>query len=245
MNEVILHNVIKRLGRDKIETAELLIECFKEEGYNKFKAPELAENFLYQFLEFVNTQINDHSKKEIVCLFQPTTNKYVTCFDFGFFEVQEIKRKLLTTITDRQFEFVGAHILKKCFNAIKANSTKGKSDGGYDFYGIINQKENGNSNSVLNIEVFGQAKQYSNNITRPEIDKFVGFIERNKNVYKYKPTIYIFVTTSDYSDGAYEFGTEYGIVCLNGLQISSMIYRQLLTNNRNFNDGFNDFIEDI
>lgn len=245
MNESILHNVIKRLGVNKIETTELLIEYFKEQGYNKFKAPELAENFLNYFLEFVNNQIDLLEKKEIVCLFQPTTNKNVTCIDFGFFEVQKINEKLLTAITDRQFEFVGANILKKCFYAVKANSNKGKSDGGYDFYGMINQKEYGNNKSVLNIEVFGQSKQYSNNISRPEIDKFVGFIERNKNVIKYKPVLYIFATTSDFSEGAIDFATEKGILCLNGLQLSSIIYRQLLKDNKNIDNGLTDYIEEI
>jgi hypothetical protein len=245
MIESILHSVIKRLNICKIETTSLLIEYFKEQGFNKFKAPELAENELNSFLGYVNNQIDYHNKKGIICLFQPSTNKNVTCLDFGFFEIQKIKSKLLTEITDRQFEYVGANILKRCFNAVTAKANKGTSDGGYDFFGIINQKEGKDRNSIVNIEVYGQSKQYGANIDRPQIDKFVGFIERKKQETKYRPVLYIFATTSDYSSAAYEFATDYGILCLDGMQLASMIYRQILRDGTTVDVGFNDFIEEI
>lgn len=48
--------------------------------------------------------------------------------------------------------------------------------------------------------------------------------------------MYFFVTTSDFSESALDFAKKKGIVCLNGLQISTIIYDYLKNKELNFSD---------
>jgi restriction endonuclease Mrr len=83
----------------------------------------------------------------------------------------------------------------------------------------------------VSVSVFGQAKQYTGNISRPEIDKFIGFAKTNFTTRNFKPTAYIFATTSDFSTDALAKASEQGIICWNGFQIASFIYKSALSAN--------------
>ena len=47
---------------------------------------------------------------------------------------------------------------------------------------------------------------------------------------KAKSVIFVFATSFDFTDGAYKYANEQNIICLNGLQIASLIYRNLKNN---------------
>jgi hypothetical protein len=223
-----MFETVKSLNREKIETAALLIEYFKNLGHNKFQAPELAETHINAFIDFVNTEINQSALFGEVCLFS-TSNKNLTSINLQYFFVQEILHELYNGISDREFEMVCANVLKHSLGVENASVTSKSGDGGYDFYGSFLLKTIAGNYTVTELEVYGQSKQFGGNISRPEIDKFQGFIQNNTLTRHYKPTMYIFAATSDFSTEARQRANKFGITCWRGMQIASFIFQAIGT----------------
>jgi len=227
VNSELLIETVKTLNQEKIDTTELLVTYFKRSGYNPFKAAEFAEKNVSVFIDFLNEEITRSYKQGEVCLYLPASNRNVTCVNPDYFFVERLLHELLNGITDREFEFVCASVLKHSISVENAIATKGKGDGGYDFYGRYLLRGGADQFTHATIEIFGQSKQYSGNISRPEIDKFLGFIQNNSRNQKFKPAIYIFATTSDFSPEAKTLADDFGIICWTGMQIASFIFNSL------------------
>jgi len=227
VNRDLIFQSVKSLNQEKVETAALLIEYFKNAGFNPFRAAEEAEKKSGAFLDYLNDEINRCTQTGEACLYLPTSNRNVTCLNLKFFFVQQLLGELYTSISDSEFELVCAKVLKHNWKVENAHVTKAKSDGGYDFHGSYLVKGGKNSFTHSVIEIFGQSKQYAGNISRPEIEKFIGFIQKNALSRKHKPTIYIYATTSDFSPEAFQLANSFGIICWTGMQIASFIYSSL------------------
>jgi hypothetical protein len=227
VNSDLIFQSVKALNQEKVETTALLIDYFKRSGFNPFKAAEEAEKRNNSFIDFLNDEVTRCSQTGELCLFQPSSNRNVTCFNLKFFFVKQLLHELYNGITDTEFEIVCAKVLKNSWSVENANVTKAKSDGGYDFYGSYFLKGGKDNFSHSVIEIFGQSKQYGGNISRPEIEKFLGFIQKNNVERKHKPTIYIFATTSDFSSEAIQLANAFGIICWTGMQIASYIFNSL------------------
>ncbi len=227
MNKELIITAIQALNVERIETTVLLIDYFKRAGSNPFRAAENAEKSLGIFVDFINNEINSCTQTGEVCLFLPNSNKNVTLLNLDYYFVTGILNEIKNNITDTQFEIVCSKVLKYSFGIENANVTRAKSDGGLDFFGsylVIGGKDN---HTHFVVEVIGQSKQYGGNISRPEIEKFLGFIQKAQVERKHNPTAYIFATTSDYSIEAFQLAKSFGIICWNGFQIASFIFNSL------------------
>ncbi len=227
MNKELLFQSVKSFNVEKVETTTFLIQYFTLIGLNRFKASEEAEKRINTFIDFINNELIRCSKVGEVCIFQTSSNKNVTNFNLNFFYVQELCKELYSGIDTVEFEVACSKVLKNNLKIENANVTKAKGDGGYDFYGSYLAKGGSDNYTHSVIEIFGQSKQYAGNISRPEIEKFLGFIQKNNQNRHYKPTIYIFASTSDYSNEALQLANSFGIICWTGMQIASFIFNSL------------------
>ncbi len=227
MNKEILFQAVKTLNQEKVETTALLIDYFRKSGLHPHKAAEEAEKRINSFIDFLNNEVTRCSQSGEVCLFESSSNRNVTLLNLKFFFVQQLLHELYNGITDTEFEIVCSKVLKNNWGIENANVTKAKSDGGYDFYGSYLLKGGKDNYSHSEIEIFGQSKKYGGNISRPEIEKFMGFIQKITVERKHKPTIYIFATTSDFSTEALQLANSFGIICWTGMQIASYIFNSL------------------
>jgi len=229
MNKDILFKIIREKGKDKWETSQLLIEYYKaKNNLNIFKASELAEKSKDQFIEFFNKETAYYDILSIEPLFQNATNKDITHINLNYFIIEKIKEKLYKNISDYEFEKLCGNLFSTIFSTKEMRISPKSGDGGYDFYARVNIPEKCNKSSIFDIEIYGQSKKYKQNIDRPEIDKFLGAPFRK--ALKTVPVLFVFATSSDFTEGAYKYANEQNIICLNGLQIASLIYRNLKNN---------------
>jgi restriction endonuclease Mrr len=229
VNRELLFNTIQALNTDKIETASLLNKYFRADGLNVFKAAEEAEKNINSYISFCNEEIQYSAGYGTVSLIGDKTNQNVTLFNNSYFFVQELKHHLLYSISDQEFEVICSKVLKHYLHAENTGVTKRSGDGGYDFYGTLISRNKDALFPCIAVNVYGQSKQYRGNISRPELDKFIGFAKTNFTTRNFKPTVYIFATTSDFSTDALAKATEQGIICWNGFQIASFIYQSALS----------------
>lgn len=229
MNRELLFNTIKNFDGPKIETSALLTKYYRSTGLNPFRAAEEAEKSINGFISFCNEELQYSTEYGTVSLIGEKTNQFVTLVNKDFFLVQDLKCHLLHSITDQEFEVVCSKVLKHYLHAENTGVTPPSGDGGYDFYGTLVNKNSAGLFPCVSVKVFGQAKQYTGNISRPELDKFIGFAKTNFTTQNFKPAVYIFATTSDFSTDALAKANEQGIVCWNGFQIASFIYHSAVS----------------
>jgi restriction endonuclease Mrr len=236
VNKELLFNTIKSLNLDKIDTETLLNKYYLTAGFNKFRASEEAQKNIERYIEFCNREVQLSNDNGTVSLINEKTNQNVTILNRNYFFIEELKFHLLNSISDQEFEVVCSKVLKNYLHAENTSVTKRSGDGGYDFFGTLVRKNNNSLFPAVTGDVFGQAKQYTGNISRPEVDKFIGFAQTNFTIRKFKPTVYIFATTSNFSFEALATAAEQGIVCWNGFQIASFIYQSSVRNSCDANE---------
>jgi len=220
MNKDIFCNLLKGSDKAKWDTCELLVEYFiKKDSCNIFKATQYADSSLSQFIDFVNQEYTDSVSLKKIPLFDPVTNENITKVNRSYFIVERIKEQIYSNISDKEFEKLCAKVFSKYFktNYFNVCQSAGGGDGGYDFY----LKTNLSKHPLFEIEIYGQAKQWKNNIGRPEIDKFTGALFKKKIN---KIHFLVFVTTSTFTEGALEYAESENIICLDGFQLSTMIF---------------------
>ncbi|MBK8956059.1 MAG: restriction endonuclease [Saprospiraceae bacterium] len=242
MNKEVLYDTIKNIGAEKIETISLLIDYYKSCGLNVRKASEEAEKSINSFLALVNDEVIFNSGQNSYCLFDVRTNQAITFINKYYFKVQDIKNKIYNSITDSEFELLCANILKNYLGALNTGVTKKSGDGGFDFFGSIISRNESSLNSVVSVKVFGQSKQYGGNISRPEIDKFIGFAKRTQHKENFTPCVYIFATTSNFSPEALSEANNQGIICWNGYQLASFIFQSTSNKEADVSDIIKEFL---
>jgi len=242
MNKEVLYDIIKNIGAEKYETISLLAEYYKRRGLNVRKAYEVAEKSINLFLAFVNSEVIFSSGENSYCLFDIRTNQAVTFFNKHYFKVQDIKDEICNSITDNEFELLCANVLKKHLGAVNTGVTRKSGDGGFDFFGFIISRNVSGLNDLISVKVFGQSKQYSGNISRPEIDKFIGFAKRTQHSENFTPCVYIFVTTSNFSPEALNEANNQGIICWNGSQIASFVFESATNKKADVADIIKEFL---
>ena len=242
MNKEVLFKTIKKIGEKKTGTIEILIEYYKDLGLNVRRASEEAEKNINFFLGLINDEIIFNSIQNTCCLFDVRTNHEITFINEYYFKIQDIKNNIYNSVSDTQFELLCANILKNYLGAINTGVTKKSGDGGYDFFGSLISKNEKSINRVFSMKVFGQSKRYSSNISRPEIDKFIGFAKRTQHEENFTPCVYIFATTSNFSPEALNEANKYGIICWNGNQLASFIFQSTNNKEANASDIIKEFL---
>lgn len=242
MNKELLYDTIKNIGVEKIDTIELLTEYYKCYGSNVRKASEQAEKSINSFLAFVNDEVIFNSGQNSYCLFNVKTDQSITFINKFYFKIEAIKNEIYNSITDSEFELLCANILKNYLGALNTGVTKRSGDGGFDFYGSIISKNESSLNGVVSIKVFGQSKKYGGNISRPEIDKFIGFAKRTQHEENFTPCVYIFATTSNFSPESLIEAKKQGIICWNGFQLASFIFHSTSKKEANVTDIIKEFL---
>lgn len=228
MNKEVLYETVKKLNIEKFETISLLIEYFKSYGLNVRKASEEAERNINSFLAWLNDEVVFNSIQNTYCLFDVRTNHAITFVDRNYFKVQDIKSEIYKSITNSEFEQLCSNILKNYLGASNTGVTKKSGDGGLDFFGSLISKNEKSTNAIVTTKIFGQSKQYNSNISRPEIDKFIGFAKRTQHQENFTPCIFLFATTSNFSDEALNEAKAQGIICWNGNQLANFIFQSAI-----------------
>jgi len=239
MNKNIFYTILKSSNQDRWETYELLIRYFqKKDSCGIHKATEHAESSISRFIEFVNQEITESISLKKEPLFSPNTNSNTTTVNRNYFIVEQIKEQIYSDITDKEFEKLCAKVFSKHFktNDFNVCQSVGGGDGGYDFY----LKTILSKHPLFIIKIYGQAKQWKNTIDRPEIDKFAGapFKKKINKIH-----FLVFVTTSTFTEGALQYAKSEDIICLDGFQLSTMIFE----NNKIdcINGKINDVIKEL
>ncbi|MBC8321594.1 MAG: restriction endonuclease [Bacteroidetes bacterium] len=219
MDKKIFYELFRESKKRKWETIDLLEKYFTKKGFiNIFKATAMAEKSITHFIEFVNQEINFSSERNIEPLILPTTDESITSVNDNYFIVEKIRDTIVSDVSDIEFEIFCAKLIFNYFNADKYVVTQKGGDGGYDFYIKLLL----NNHPLFQLEIYGQAKKWRNKIKRPEIDGFLG-APFNNNINKIH--FLVFITTSNFTKDALDYANSNNIICLNGLQISTMIFR--------------------
>ena len=225
MNRELLIEIGSANSQINFRTLDLLNEYYKKEGYNMFKAAELAENNIQNFVTYARNDINQSLSDNTCSLFN-SANASIVSFNSNFEIVNSIY-KSLKHISWQDFEHFCGYLLKKCFNAIKVEVSQQSNDGGVDFSGIMPFKSNCSSNTYGKIDLYGQAKKYSGNVGRVDIDKFTAFANRQKRDNQYPAQLFLFCTTSGYNNSAMNEIRKNNFIALNGQQIAYLIFQYL------------------
>lgn len=228
-------------SQSKLSTLEFLTSYYRAEGYNVFKASELAETNINNFINFVQQHINDAIAYSTCAAFL-SIDRHVVSFNCEYPIVQHIKA-VLNNLTWQDFELFCGQLLEKCFNAENVKISPQTNDGGVDFSAILPFQSQYSSAPLGNIEIYGQVKKYTNNIGRVEIDKFTAFANRKKRDNQYPSQIFIFCTTSDYSTNACDEIKKNHFSSLNGSQISYLVYNYMRNNGYVGNDYLLEFMK--
>ena len=145
MNRELLIEIGSVNSQINFRTLDLLNEYYKKEGYNMFKAAELAENNIQNFVTYARNDINQSLSDNTCSLFN-SADASIVSFNSNFEIVNSIY-KSLKYISWQDFEHFCGYLLKKCFNAIKVEVSQQSNDGGVDFSGIMPFKSNCSSNT--------------------------------------------------------------------------------------------------
>lgn len=227
MNQALLIEIGSSNSKNNFRTLDLLNEYYKKEGYNMFKAAELAENNIQNFVTYVRNDINC-SLTENTCSLFDSADASIVSFNPNYNLVYSIFQSL-QKISWQDFESFCGNLLKKCFDAIDVNISPQSNDGGVDFYGIMPFKPNCSPKSYGKIELYGQAKKYAGNVGRVDIDKFTAFANRQKRDNQYPAQLFLFCTTSDYNNSAKYEIRKNNFIALNGKQIAYLVFQYLNT----------------
>lgn len=239
MNLSHIEEIIRKESKTCIKSLQLLSIYYKQvEGLNPFKSAEKAENNLTQLIDLVQSRIQYESELNIYTLFKQI-DKNTVQLDLEYFSVTEIL-KALNTITWQEFEDFCGIVMRKCFNASETYVTQRRSDGGVDFEGKIPFKSQIVGGQYGWIEFFGQAKKYSGNVPRTDVDAFTAFANRKKRDNQYPAQLFLFFTTSDFISSAKSEIKKNNFIGLNGMQLATLIYYHRATDS--YGKGLEEFI---
>lgn len=93
------------------------------------------------------------------------------------------------------------------------------------------------------VELYGQAKKYSGNVGRVDIDKFTAFANHQKRDNQYPAQLFIFCTTSDYIQSALDEISKNNFISLNGQQIAFLVFNQMKSIDFKGDDYLSTFIQ--
>lgn len=209
----------------KYSTLQFLTSYYQSEGKNMFKASELAENNLQNFIGYAQNHIALTTKFNTARLFENVDSSIVS-FNPYYPIVQGVFRSL-HDLTWQDFEEFCGTLLKKCFKAESVSISQKSKDEGVDFSAKVPFKNLYSLTPYGYIELYGQAKKYTGNVGRVDIDKFTAFANRQKRDNQYPAQLFIFCTTSDYNQAALEEISKNNFISLNGQQIAFLVFNQL------------------
>ena len=215
--------IFEDLSIEKIGTESFLTTLYRKEGNNPFKAAELAQNGIHNFIESCNEQINLSIKKNTPFIFS-SISKSVIIYNKEFSLVKNIESKILS-MDWKDFEDISGLILQYCFGAIDVKVTQRSADGGLDFEGRLPFKTLDGNSTFGYLEVYGQSKRYSGNVGVNEVKNFVAFANGKKRNYVHPAQLFLFFTSSDYASSAWKEIEENGFIGLNGFQISTILFK--------------------
>lgn len=216
-SEISFHSVL--------DTFKLLVEYFKRNGQNMFRAPESAENNVSNFIKEIQDNINEYHRNNIICLYRKV-DRSITMVEPDYFVVLEIRDQLLKLPWQDFEDFCGV-LIRKCFNAQDVKITQRTADWGVDFEGKVPFNAKHNTLPFAFIELYGQAKRYTNNVCRGDVDSFTAFANRRKRDNQYPAQLFLFCTTSDFVSSAKDEIKKNFFVGLNGMQIASLVFNEI------------------
>jgi len=228
-------------GKSKFSTLEFLTSYYQSEGKNVFKASELAEINIQNFIGYTQSHIATANKLNTVNVFD-NVDSSITSFNQDYPIVQGIY-KSLQALTWQDFEEFCGTLLKKCFKAESVIISQKSNDGGVDFSAKAPFKTPYTTNPFGFIELYGQAKKYSGNVGRVDIDKFTAFANRQKRDNQYPAQLFIFCTTSDYIQSALDEISKNNFISLNGQQIAFLIFNHMKSIDFKGDDYLSSFIQ--
>jgi len=223
MHEII-EEIISNTPKSRYETMSLLIQYFKEQGNNIMQASVKAESNLRYFCEDVQDLINYSERENTECLYNSISYS-VANINLNYFKVKNIQSEL-QNLSWQSFEDFCAKLMKKCFGASSVSVTQRTADTGLDFKGIIPFKATHSHSPFTNIELYGQAKKYSGNVSRGDIDAFTAFANRQKRDNSYPAQLFVFCTTSDFIPSAKSEIIKNHFVPINGFQIATLVFHE-------------------
>jgi hypothetical protein len=210
----------KNIGR--ISSEQCLTDYYKNQGHNIFKAAELAQNNITNFIEFVNLSIRNSAELNVPYIFS-FASKNIVDINNDYFIIKKIEAKLIV-LDWKKFEKLSSLILETCFGSIETKTTQSTADGGLDFEGKIPIKSTTTNKTYGLVEVYGQSKRYSSNVGIYNIKSFVAFANSKKRNYVHPAQLFMFFTSSDYAKNSQKELVENGFIGLNGFQLSTLIF---------------------
>ena len=207
----------------KYDTEKYLTDYYQLKEMNPFKSAEYAQANIINFIEYANQCIKSAKQDCISFIFNRVTKDIVE-INIDYFRVKNIHEKLLA-LEWRDFEFLSSTILEHCFGAFDVRTSQPTSDGGVDFLGKIPILSSETKEKYGVIEVYGQSKKYNGNVGINDIKSFVAFADGKKRNFVHKPQLFIFFTTSDFSNGANEELSVNGFIGLSGFQLATLIFK--------------------
>lgn len=237
----IIEEIIKNVKSARFDTSRFLTKCYQIDDESVFNAPLLAEKNLNIFVGYIQELINNDYKNNIYSLFKNVSARILEP-NYNYFIVRDILKDL-NAITDLKFEEFCGKLFVNCFNAYDMQITPPKGDGGIDFIGKIPVVANNSNFRFSYSKVFGQSKRYTGNISRPEIDKFIGCADRIKDEDKYPSKFFVFCTTSDFVHTSLDELKRKHFIGLNGMQLSTLVFNYLKAINYTGSDYIVEFLK--
>lgn len=223
----------------KFKTLDFLTSYFQAEGKNIFKASEIAESNIQNFIGFAQNNIDNALRKNYCSVFESIDTSIVV-FNKSYPIVAQITEDLLK-LTWQEFESFCGVLLKKCFKAESIFISPPSGDGGVDFSAKLPIKTDFSSKPYGFVELYGQAKKYAGNVGRVDVDKFTAFANRQKRDNQYPAQLFIFCTTSDFILSALSEIEKNNFIGLNGFQIANLVYGYQKSNKYLGKDFLNHF----
>jgi len=225
----------------KFSTLQFLTSYYQLEGKNMFRAAELAEINIQNFIGYAQNHIALATKLNTASIFENIDSSIVS-FNLDYPIIQNIY-KGLHKLTWQEFEEFCGTLLKKCFNAESVNISQKSNDGGVDFSAKVPFKNLYSLSPYGYVELYGQAKKYAGNVGRVDIDKFTAFANRQKRDNQYPAQLFIFCTTSDYIQSALDEISKNNFISLNGQQIAFLVFNQMKSIDFKGDDYLSTFIQ--
>lgn len=243
MNLNIIRDIVSAKGIYKLSTLELLTSYYILEGSNPIRAALKAEESINTFISLVQNQISYNNAKSIVNFYLDANSKITTCnTEYQSFNSLLSEIQLLSWQT---FEDFCGVLFNKCFGVEKIEITQRTADMGLDFSGLLPFKPINSNSHFSFIEIYGQAKQYSGNVGRVDVDKFTAFANRQKRDNQYPAQLFIICTTSDFAESALNEITKNHFIGINGQQIASLVFNFLKSSSSSLNFKLSDFFNCI
>lgn len=240
----IVREIAKQIWNSREPFIDLEDQC---ERLLRKHLPNLGGLEICEVSEDVEHKVKSHLKSEIArCREKGVTPRY----EFGEvsnvlyrardIRVDEIKSEI-KNIKWRDFEYLCKHLLE--INGIEeAEVTRGTKEGGIDFYGLLRMHKfsQGLLLNGLEIRIIGQARHHSaeSKIEEPELNAFIKQYRDFKNgkgrgqkavpewfTRAKSPIVAIFITNTEFTQGAYNAAKEEGIIPKDGDQIAEDLFR--------------------